>query len=128
MSDDASFEEVGAQSGIDYGSAFLAYKQRLEMHENKPLFQRIIKVWNARLFDDTVATADSAEEFDFTAVNARSAAIDAALSGGPVDESELEPEVISGPRSFTFTPGKIRIGVNIIYISVDDKGLLICQP
>ncbi|EKM75861.1 hypothetical protein AGABI1DRAFT_94503 [Agaricus bisporus var. burnettii JB137-S8] len=104
VSDDASFEEVGAQSGIDYGSAFLAYKQRLEMHENKPLFQRIIKVWNARLFGDTVATADSAEEFDFTAVNARSAAIDAALSGGPVDESELEPEVISGPRSFTFTP------------------------
>ncbi|EKM76685.1 hypothetical protein AGABI1DRAFT_130980 [Agaricus bisporus var. burnettii JB137-S8] len=104
VSNDSIFEEVGSKSGINYGSAFLAYKQRLEMHENKPLFQKIIKVWNARLFGEVAAAADSAEHFDFESVNARSAAIDAALSGGPLDESELEPEVISSPTSLSFIP------------------------
>lgn len=110
MSNDATFEEVGSKSGINYGSAFLAYKQRLEMHESNPLFQKVIKIWNARVFGDTAAAANSAEEFNFQSVNARSAAIDAALSGGLYDESELEQEVISGLESFSFTPGKIGIG------------------
>ncbi|EKM82918.1 hypothetical protein AGABI1DRAFT_125385 [Agaricus bisporus var. burnettii JB137-S8] len=84
---------------INYGSAFLAYKQRLEMHEQTPRFQRIINMWNARLFG-ILAGAD-AEEFNFDSVDSRSAAIDAALSGGIHDASESE--VISGP-SFMPTP------------------------
>lgn len=113
MSNDTSFEEVGAKSGIDYGSAFLAYKQRIEMHQELPRFQRIIKVWNKKLFGET-DTDGNHETFDFSDNNsARLAALDAALSEIPSEFEE--PPILATSRGMAVLLAQFRFEIIVIF-------------
>jgi hypothetical protein len=57
----------------------MSFKQRIEMHEGTTRFQKIIKLWNCRIFGEH---NDDAEEFASidSGVSSRLAALDAALA------------------------------------------------
>lgn len=90
LSYDHQFEEQGPDTDIDYHSAFLEYKERIEKHENTTRFRQIINMWNTRLFhsqEESVEDAPEATDTGLDDIAARSAMIDAALS---MDDTEAE--------------------------------------